>query len=73
MRSRFRRLQIMLVLVWTIGMWIAAVAIAGTTILSTEPLLPSDTWTALMTAAFAAISGTLGVWSLRRASVHGAP
>jgi hypothetical protein len=72
MRNRPSRFEVMLVLVWTIGMWIAAVVIAAATILSTEPLLPSDMW-APVAAAFAALCGTLGVWLLRRISVHDAP
>ena len=55
-----------LLILWTVQLWIAAIGLALSPIISTEPSLPSDNAIALTVAAVAAIMAALGTKALLR-------
>jgi hypothetical protein len=54
------------VLVWTIGLWLAALSFVGVLIFATVPFEPSDYLTAFAAAGVSATLATLGtIWLIR--------
>jgi len=56
----------LLLLAWTVGLWIAALTLAVGQFFTTLERLPSDTWLASGAAVIAAILATVGTIGLGR-------